>query len=104
MTTVTPCITAGSPIHENPTPLAPPIEEPAADEFTHHPKSPRPETFDLASGALAPRAKTKPGKDAGRAHSGAMGPTEDTAGRRFAAAGGRPSREIGWRGPCKEES
>ena len=31
------------------------------------------------------RAKTKHGQDAGRSHSGAMGPTEDAAGRRFAA-------------------
>jgi hypothetical protein len=67
-------------------------------------ENPRPETFDLAIGAHAPRAKTKSGEDAGRAHSGAMGPTEDIAGRRFAAVDGGPNREIERRGPVKEEN
>jgi hypothetical protein len=35
------------------------------------------------------RAKSKPGKDAGSAHIGHMGATEDAAWRRFAAAGGQ---------------
>jgi len=46
--------------------------------------------FDQLSQARSGRAKTKHGQDAGRSHSGAMGPTEDAARRRFAAARTEP--------------
>jgi hypothetical protein len=67
-------------------------------------KSPWPETFDLAIGTPAPRAKADSGKDAGRVHSSAMDATEDTARGRLAAVDGGPNRQIGRRGPCKEET
>jgi len=45
--------------------------------------------FDPSSQGRSSRAKAKPGKEARRVHSCAMGPTEDTARRSLAAA--RPS-------------
>lgn len=72
---------------------------------TPRPKSKnRSDAFDPGFEARASRAKTKSGKDAGRVNGSAIGPTEDVARRRFAAASVGLKARIGCGRPLRKET